>query len=121
MVLTRRKSTVATLPYCAPAPCPVQLCMDLLGGAWTPSIVWKLSGAPRRFSELQDDIANISAKMLSARLKDLAAKGVISRSVIPTSPPTVEYVLTDLGRELLPVIMAIETVGRKLVASSAGV
>lgn len=114
MVLARRKSTVPPLPVCAPEPCPLQQCMDLLGGAWTPNIVWKLSGEPRRFSELQGDIPSISAKMLSARLKDLAEKGVVRRTVIDTSPPTVEYALTNLGRELLPVIEVIEIVGRKL-------
>jgi len=119
MVLARRKSTVPPLPDCASAACPLQQCMDLLGGAWTPNIVWKLSGEPRRFSELRGDIANISAKMLSARLKDLAEKGVVRRTVIDTSPPTVEYALTDLGRELLPVIEVIESVGRKLAGSAA--
>ncbi|MDW6020632.1 helix-turn-helix domain-containing protein [Mesorhizobium sp. BAC0120] len=116
MVLSRRKSKVPPLPACPPQPCPLQQCMELLGGAWTPNIVWNLSGDPRRFSELRSDIPNISAKVLSARLRALADKGVITRSVIDTSPPTVEYALTALGRELLPVIDAIERVGRKLAA-----
>lgn len=114
MGVKRRKSKVPPLPPCALPPCPLQQCLDLLGGAWTPSIVWNLSGDPRRFSELRHDIPGISAKVLSARLRSLGGRGVLTRSVMDTSPPTVEYALTDLGRELLPVINAIERVGRKL-------
>ncbi|GAB3127137.1 winged helix-turn-helix transcriptional regulator [Novispirillum itersonii] len=101
----------------APAPpnmCPLSHCMSLLGGAWTPNIIWYLSGGPRRFSELRHDIPAISAKMLSARLRDLEERGVVIRQVMPTSPPSVEYSLTPLGRELLPAIQTIAEIGHKL-------
>lgn len=94
--------------------CPIGKCMQLLGGAWTPNIIWHLSGEARRFSELQADMRPISAKVLSQRLKELERKGVISRRVMDTSPPSVEYALTDLGRELVPAIEAIARVGYKL-------
>lgn len=89
-------------------------CMKLLGGAWTPNLLWYLSAGPRRFGELRVDIPLISAKVLSARLRDLEEKAVLTRRVMPTSPPSVEYALTPLGRELLPVIRAIVEVGAKL-------
>lgn len=89
-------------------------CMSLLGGVWTPEIIWSLSGGPRRFSELRRAQPAISAKVLSARLKDLAQRGVLSRTVLATIPPTVEYALTDLGEELIPAIRAIVEVGSKL-------
>ena len=98
--------------------CPVGECMKLLGGAWTPNVIWHLSGGPRRFSELQDDIPPVSAKVLSARLKELEKKGVVKRSVMPTSPPSVEYALTELGRELIPVMEAIVDVGTRLKRSA---
>jgi DNA-binding HxlR family transcriptional regulator len=97
-----------------PPACPLSTCMALLGGAWTPNVIWFLSGGPRRFGELRADIPRISAKVLSARLRDLEENGVVSRSVLATSPPSVEYALTDLGRELMPVINAIAEVGSKL-------
>lgn len=97
-----------------PAGCPMQNCMKLLGGAWTPDIVWHLSGGPRRFGELQKDIARISPKMLTSRLRTLEEKAVITRAVIQTSPPSVEYSLSPLGRELIPVIDAIVKVGTRL-------
>lgn len=97
-----------------PAGCPMAACMAVLGGAWTPSVIWKLSGDPRRFGELQRDIPGISPKMLTARLRDLEEKGVVARVVVPTSPPSVEYSLSELGRELIPVINMIVRVGTKL-------
>jgi DNA-binding HxlR family transcriptional regulator len=99
----------------APPPaCPLTQCMKLLGGAWTPNILWFLLGGPRRFGELRSDIPRISAKVLSARLRSLESKGVLTRHVEPSSPPSVEYALTPLGRELIPVIEAIVRVGSKL-------
>ena len=88
--------------------------MKLLGGVWTPNLVWYLTGGPRRFGELRSDIPRISAKVLTARLRALEEKGVVERHVVPTSPPSVEYELTELGRELIPVIDAIVRVGAKL-------
>ena len=88
--------------------------MSLLGGAWTTNVIWYLSANDRRFSELRRDIPSVSAKVLSARLRELESKGLITRSVMPTSPPSVEYSLTDLGRELLPAITAIMKVGMRL-------
>jgi DNA-binding HxlR family transcriptional regulator len=89
-------------------------CMKLLGGAWTPEVIWQLSGGPRRFGELRKDIPRISPKMLSARLHDLEEKGVVLRTVMPTSPPSVEYALTELGAELVPVINVMVKVGTRL-------
>ncbi len=88
--------------------------MSLLGGAWTPNLVWYLSAGPRRFGELRADIPRISAKVLTARLRALEQKGVVTRTVLPTSPPSVEYALTALGTELIPVIRAIVKVGARL-------
>lgn len=107
----------------APAPpprCAVAECMMLLGGTWTPNIIWYLSAGPRRFGELRIDIPTISPKMLSTRLKALEANGLVDRRVMATSPPSVEYSLTDLGHELLPAIRAIAEVGFRLKARAEG-
>jgi len=88
--------------------------MGLLGGAWAVNVIWYLSAHPRRFGELRIDIPRISARVLSARLRELESRGVVARRVMPTSPPSVEYELTELGRELLPAIEAIVAVGTKL-------
>src|SRR3954471_24287097 len=97
-----------------PPGCPMSACMSLLGGVWTPEIIWNLSQGARRFSELRRAMPAISAKVLSARLKDLDDRGVLSRTVLATTPPSVDYALTDLGEELIPAIRAIVDVGTKL-------
>ena len=97
-----------------PPGCPMSACMSLLGGVWTPEIIWNLSDGQRRFSELRRAMPVISAKVLSARLKDLEGRGVLSRTVLATTPPSVEYALTELGEELVPAIRAIVAVGTKL-------
>jgi DNA-binding HxlR family transcriptional regulator len=107
----------------APPPvpaCPLTECMSLLGGAWTPNVIWYLSAGPRRFMELRTDMPAISAKVLSTRLRELQNNGVVTRRVMPTTPPSVEYALTGLGQELMPAIEAIVEVGHKLKRSQAG-
>lgn len=88
--------------------------MKVLAGAWTPHVIWHLRGGPRRFNELKTDIPPISAKVLSARLRDLQERGVIVRHVRDTSPPSVEYQLTELGGRLVPALEAIAEVGCRL-------
>ena len=98
-----------------PKGCPMSACMELLGGAWTTNVVWQLSGGPRRFGELMKDIPGISAKVLTERLRALEDKGVVTREVMPSSPPSVEYALSDVGHELVPVIDSIVRVGTRLL------
>jgi DNA-binding HxlR family transcriptional regulator len=108
----------------APPPtpaCPLTECMSLLGGAWTPNVIWYLSAGPRRFMELRTDMPAISAKVLSTRLRELQKNGVVTRSVMPTTPPSVEYALTGLGQELMPAIKAIVEVGHKLKRAQADI
>jgi DNA-binding HxlR family transcriptional regulator len=114
MGLPLRKSKVEAPP---PA-CPLTECMALLRGAWAPNVIWFLSAGPRRFGELRHDIPRISARVLSARLHELEAKGVITRRLLDTSPPSAEYELTDLGQELIPAIKAIVRVGEKIVPAA---
>lgn len=120
--VTVRKPDSASMPLKvrknrSPAPppdCPLIECLALIGGAWTPNILWHLMGGPRRFGELKRDIPGVSPKMLTSRLRALEANGVILRELKPTSPPSVEYALTDLGAELVPAIEAIVRVGHRL-------
>lgn len=97
-----------------PESCPLTECMKIVGGAWTFNIIWSLRAGPRRFSELRVDIPPISPKVLSTRLRDLEARGVLTRSIMPTSPPSVEYALTPLGARLVPAIEGIVEVGHAL-------
>ncbi len=116
MAVKRRKSSVAP----PPPGCPLTVCMQFLKGAWTPNVIWYLRNEPRRFSELMADIPGVSPKVFSARLKSLERDGILTRRVMPTSPPTVEYSLTELGQELTPAIDAIVRVGHTLKRRQAG-
>jgi DNA-binding HxlR family transcriptional regulator len=114
-----RKSQVQRPPMCA-----LTQCMALLRGAWAPNVVWHLRGGARRFGELRIDIPLVSAKVLSARLRELEDRGVIARRLLASSPPSAEYELTALGRELVPALDAIVGVGSRLKGmetESAGV
>lgn len=97
-----------------PPTCALSECMQLLRGAWAANVIWYLAAGPRRFGELRRDIPRISARILSVRLDELEALGVIGRRPIATSPPSAEYFLTDLGEELIPALKAIVEVGEKL-------
>jgi len=94
--------------------CPLTPCIKLLAGAWSLEIVYFLSLGPHRFGQLRRALANISSKVLTTRLKELEARSVVSRKVLPSNPPMVEYELTKPGRELLPVIEAMTRVSVKL-------
>jgi DNA-binding HxlR family transcriptional regulator len=97
-----------------PEPCMLTECMAVIAGAWAPNVIWCLRAGPRRFNELRIDIPPVSAKVLSARLSELTERGVVKRHVRDTSPPSVEYELTELGRELIPALDEIVKVGHKL-------
>ncbi len=97
-----------------PGSCPLTECMAIIGGAWTPNVIWCLRAGARRFNELRSDIPPISAKVLTTRLRELESRGVVVRQVMPTSPPSVEYSLSNLGAELIPAIDAIVQVGHRL-------
>ncbi|KFC73835.1 Exodeoxyribonuclease VII small subunit [Bosea sp. LC85] len=110
MVLKIRKNRAKN----PPPTCAVGTCMQVLGKAWTPNVIWYLSAGPRRFGELRHDMPLISAKMLSERLRDLESRGIVERRILTSSPPSAEYGLTGLGLELMPAIEAIVAVGQRL-------
>lgn len=95
-----------------------QLAIDVLGRPWTALILNVLQAGPLRFSELADAAKGPGDKVLSARLKELEARGLVERSVDPGPPVRVSYQLTACGREFRQVAIAIERWGRRLVEIS---
>ncbi|WP_227688747.1 winged helix-turn-helix transcriptional regulator [Sphingopyxis yananensis] len=75
--------------------------MDLVGNKWTLLLVYQLAERTQRFSELRRNMAPISQKMLTQKLRELERYGMVDRFVWPSTPPKVEYALTDLGRSFL--------------------
>ena len=75
--------------------------MELVGNKWTLLLTYYLGEHTRRFSDLKRLAHPISSKMLTQTLRELERFGMINRSVISTTPPSVEYELTELGRTFL--------------------
>ena len=70
-------------------------------GKWSALVVYLLRENPQRYHELKHEISGISQKMLTQTLRHLEADGLVVRTVYPTMPPSVEYALTPLGKNLL--------------------
>jgi DNA-binding HxlR family transcriptional regulator len=75
--------------------------LSRIGDKWSVLVVSYLGNGTMRFSELRRKIGGISQKMLTITLRNLERDGFVTRTIHPTSPPSVDYALTDLGRELL--------------------
>ena len=94
--------------------CPVARTLDVIGERWTILVLRDLfQKGPRRFQDLQDSLAGVAPNTLSARLKDLEAKGVIERRLYSEHPPRLEYHLTEKGKSLGPVMQALREWGRR--------
>ena len=101
--------------------CPVARTIDIIGERWTMLILRDLmvQGA-RKFQDFEQSLRGVSPKTLSARLKRLEDSGIVERRFYEQHPPRAEYVLTDKGRELGPVLKALFEWGRKNTAPPAG-
>jgi DNA-binding HxlR family transcriptional regulator len=87
--------------------------LSRMGDKWSVLVIVNLGDGPRRFSELRRTIGGISQKMLTTTLRGLERDGYLTRTVTPSIPPRVDYALTDLGRELLGPIRALEAFARR--------
>ena len=91
------------------AQCPTRVTLDRIADKWTVLVVGGLAGGTRRFGELRRDVAGISPKVLTQKLRKLERDGIITRRVYACVPPKVEYSLTPLGRTLVGLLDAIRT------------
>lgn len=82
------------------ADCPMMLLLDRIANKWAVLVVAALRPSPLRFNELRRAVGGISQKMLAQTLKGLERDGLITRTVIPTTPVAVEYAITPLGLTL---------------------
>jgi DNA-binding HxlR family transcriptional regulator len=96
-----------------PGVCPVLRAADVISGKWTLLILRDLSKGINRFSGLERSLAGISPKTLSERLKQLEKSGVVTRKSFAEVPPRVEYTLTPMGLDLIPLIDHLREYGAK--------
>ncbi len=79
--------------------CPMQA-LDRVMDKWTPKVLFLLRDGPLRYMQLKRQVVGSTQKMLTQTLRKLEKEGLVTRTVYPTSPPTVEYALTSLGEML---------------------
>lgn len=91
--------------------CPVATTVQLIGRKWKLLILRNLLARPWRFNELKKDLEGISQKVLTDSLRSMEEDGIIIRTVYAEVPPRVEYALTELGRSLRPILMAMQEWG----------
>jgi DNA-binding HxlR family transcriptional regulator len=84
--------------------CPVCKTAEIVCGKWTLLLIRDLSEGHTRFCELERSLQGISPRTLSLRLRALEEEGIVERDTYAEVPPRVEYVLTEKGRALLPII-----------------
>ena len=83
--------------------------VELVGKRWTGAILLVLMDGPLRFSEVRELVPDISDRLLSERLKELEAEGIVERRVIDGAPVRVEYSLTQKGAALEPVVRSLKS------------
>ena len=87
--------------------CPMRDILDRIGDAWSLLVIFELQKGPCRFNALSRVITGISKRMLTVTLRNLERDGLVSRQVLPTSPPQVSYALTPLAKTLQTAITAL--------------
>ena len=102
---TRQEGSAAGRPACCSL---YHRAVELVGKRWTGAILLVLLDGPLRFSEIKQLVPDLSDRLLSERLKELEAEGIVERHVIDDTPVGVEYALTDKGRALEPTVRALK-------------
>ncbi len=92
--------------------CPVATTVELIGSKWKLLIIRNLRLRPRRFNELQRSLDGISQKVLTSSLKEMISDGLVIRNDFKSNPPHVEYSLSSIGLQLLPIIDSLSTFGK---------
>jgi DNA-binding HxlR family transcriptional regulator len=87
--------------------------VELVGRRWTGAILRVLMDGPLRFSEIAQAIPELSDRLLSERMKELEARGIVERTVIPGPPLRVRYALSAMGHELEPALAELQTWARR--------
>lgn len=91
--------------------CPVEACLEVIGGKWKGVILFHLLGGRKRFNELRRLLPGVTQRMLTRQLRELEADQIIVRTVYPEVPPKVEYSLSEFGETLEPIIRMLQKWG----------
>ena len=91
--------------------CPVEVTLMLISDRWKVLILRDLLSGTNRFGELKKSIGSISQKVLTSNLRSMEEDGLLTRKVYAEVPPRVEYTLTELGKSLQPILLAMQQWG----------
>jgi DNA-binding HxlR family transcriptional regulator len=103
--------------HCLP---PIREALQILGGKWSFLVLAQLYTRPHRFNQLRKKVDDISTKALTDTLRHLERNEIVHREVFPTVPVTVEYSLTQKGREFQGVLDEMYRWGQKWGKSQEG-
>jgi DNA-binding HxlR family transcriptional regulator/putative sterol carrier protein len=95
--------------------CTVARALDVVGERWTLLLVRELSTGPKRFKDLLGGLPGIGTNLLASRLKALEGEGIVRRATLPPPAGSNVYELTEIGRDLEPVLVALSRWGAKLL------
>lgn len=96
--------------------CEIEVTLEILSGKWKALIIWNLNlHKSIRYNEFRRLIPEITQKMLSQQLKDLEQNRLVNRTVYHEVPPMVEYSLTEMGEELIPILESMDKWGKLFV------
>lgn len=96
--------------------CPYVTSQKLIAGKWAILVLYNLTGGALRFGELHRRMPELTQATLTKQLRALEEGGLIHRTVYAEVPPRVEYALSPIGKEFLPVLTAYEAFGTKYIA-----
>ena len=94
--------------------------VELVGRRWTGAILRVLMDGPMRFSEIAQSVPELSDRLLSERMKELEARGMVQRTVISGPPIRVQYELSRMGRELEPALSELQSWARRWLGDHRG-
>ena len=93
--------------------CPIEACLEVVGGKWKGVILFHLFGGTQRFNALMRLMPDVTQRMLTKQLRELEADHIVARKVYPEVPPKVEYTLTEFGQTLAPILKVMQQWGTK--------
>ena len=88
--------------------CPISPVVKIISGKWTTLILWEIYKGNNHYGTIKKSLSGINTRTLSNRLKMLNQNNIVNRKVKPTNPPTVKYILTKKGLELVPIFSAMK-------------
>ena len=99
--------------------CPVETTLMLIGDKWKVLILRDLMDGTKRFGELKKSIGHVTQKVLTAQLRDMESRGLLTRKIYAEVPPRVEYTLTETGYSLKPILDSMVAWGTRYKENAA--